>query len=278
MTLPTPRSRLSSSWPSTVAEALAQQETLRAQVVADDHPPTVTAAGLNLAYDTGSDRAAAAIVVLEVAPLARVDTAIAVGRAGFPYTPGLLAFREVPLLIEAYQRLAVVPDVLVCDGHGIAHPRRIGLASHLGVLLDRPSIGVAKTPFLGAHGPLGDRRGATADIVDDGVVIGRARGRRTGCGQRTCRSGTASDWTRRAISCWLWHPVTVSQRPPGRPIPLPRPRYGKRSASAAHPCTGNFSGATLANATLVCLQGGRSNDGTVPGVDLSYAYLPDADL
>jgi deoxyribonuclease V len=80
----------------------------------------------------------------------------------------------VPLLIEAYERLADVPDVLVCDGHGITHPRRIGLASHLGVLLDRPSIGVAKTPFLGAHAPWGDRRGAPADIVDGGEVIGRA--------------------------------------------------------------------------------------------------------
>jgi deoxyribonuclease V len=165
----------STGGPRTVAEAEARQESLRAQVVTtDDHPPIVTAAGLDLAYDTGSDRAAAAVVVLEVATLALIDTATAVGRADFPYTPGLLAFREVPLLVEAYERLTNPPDVLVCDGHGIAHPRRIGLASHLGLLLDRPSIGVAKTPFLGAHGPLGDRRGATADILDGGEVIGCA--------------------------------------------------------------------------------------------------------
>ena len=177
MTLPTPRPRRSSGWPGTVPEAQAQQETLREQVlVADDHPPIVTAAGLDLAYDTGSDRAAAALVVLKVATLARSDGQIAVGRSGLPVHPrSVLAFREVPLLIEAYQRLAVVPDVLLCDGHGIAHPRRIGSWPRTWrVLLDRPSIGVAKTPFLGAHGPLGDRRGATADIVDDGVVIGRA--------------------------------------------------------------------------------------------------------
>jgi deoxyribonuclease V len=167
--------RASAGRPCTVAEAEARQEVLRAQVVTvDDHPPLVTAAGLDMAYDTGSDRAAAAVVVLEVATLARIDAAVALGRADFPYAPGLLAFREAPLLIEAYERLVGVPDVLVCDGHGIAHPRRIGLASHLGVLLDRPSVGVAKTPFLGAHGPLGDRRGATADIVDGGEVIGRA--------------------------------------------------------------------------------------------------------
>jgi deoxyribonuclease V len=175
MTLPTPRSGRSTGRPPTAAEAEAQQESLRAQVVTiDDHPPIVTVAGLDLAYDTESDRAAAAVVVLEVATLARVDAATAVGRSVFPYTPGLLAFREVPLLVEAYQRLTAVPDVLVCDGHGIAHPRRAGLASHLGLLLDRPSIGVAKTPFLGTHTPLGGRRGARADIVDGGDVIGRA--------------------------------------------------------------------------------------------------------
>jgi deoxyribonuclease V len=92
----------STGGPCTVAEAEARQESLRAQVVtADDHPPIVTAAGLDLAYETGSDRAAAAVVVLEVATLALIDTATAVGRADFPYTPGLLAFREVPLLVEA---------------------------------------------------------------------------------------------------------------------------------------------------------------------------------
>ena len=165
----------------TLAEARAQQEALRARVVTvDDHPPIVTAAGLDLAYDTASDRAAAAVVVLDVATLARVDAAAVTGRATFPYSPGLLAFREVPLLIAAYEQLSYRPDVLVCDGHGIAHPRRIGLASHLGVLLDRPSIGVAKAPYLGAHAPLGERHGASADIVDGGEVIGRALRTRDG--------------------------------------------------------------------------------------------------
>lgn len=163
------------------AEARAQQEALRPRVVTvDDHPPVVTAAGLDVAYDPASDRAAAAIVVLDVATLARVDAAVVTGRATFPYAPGLLAFREVPLLTEAYEQLTHAPDLLVCDGHGIAHPRRIGLASHLGVLLDRPSVGVAKTPYLGEHAPLGERRGAAADIVDGGEVIGRALRTRDG--------------------------------------------------------------------------------------------------
>ena len=163
------------------AEARAQQEALRSRVVTvDDHLAVVTAAGLDVAYDPASDRAAAAIVVLDVATLARVDAAVVTGRATFPYAPGLLAFREVPLLTEAYEQLTHAPDLLVCDGHGIAHPRRIGLASHLGVLLDRPSVGVAKTPYLGEHAPLGERRGASADIVDGGEVIGRALRTRDG--------------------------------------------------------------------------------------------------
>src|SRR5690242_7206821 len=97
MTLPMPRSGPSTGRPPTVAEAQSQQKTLRAQVfTSDDHPPIVTAAGFDLAYDTRSERAAAAVVVLEVATLTRVDVATAVGHALVPYTPGLLAFREAP--------------------------------------------------------------------------------------------------------------------------------------------------------------------------------------
>jgi deoxyribonuclease V len=162
-------------WPTTVAEAEAVQESLRSRVVTvDDHPSFTTVAGLDLAYDTASDRAVAAVVVLDARTLERLETATAAGRATFPYAPGVLAFREIPLLLAALDRLDRPPDLLVCDGHGIAHPRRLGLASHLGVLLDRPSIGVAKTPFVGASAALGVDRGATADIDDDGEVVGRA--------------------------------------------------------------------------------------------------------
>ncbi|WP_260416954.1 endonuclease V [Paractinoplanes abujensis] len=133
-------------------------------------PRTVT--GLDVTYETGSDRAVAAAVVVDVASLAVAEVAIHRGLADFPYVPGLLAFREVPLLVAAVEKLATPPALLVCDGYGLAHPKRFGLASHLGVVLDLPSYGVAKTAFVGAFTPPAEARGSHADLTDDGEVIG----------------------------------------------------------------------------------------------------------
>jgi deoxyribonuclease V len=120
-------------------------------------------------------------VLVEVASLRPVADVTVVGRAAFPYVPGLFAFRELPVLTDALRQLTVQPDVLVCDGYGLAHPRRFGLACHLGVLTGLPSIGVAKTPFVGrAEGELGEHRGATADLQDGPDVIGRALRTRDG--------------------------------------------------------------------------------------------------
>jgi deoxyribonuclease V len=100
--------------------------------------------------------------------------ATAQGAVRFPYVPGLLAFREVPLLLEALERLDRRPELLVCDGYGIAHPRRFGLACHLGVLLDLPSFGVAKNEFIGAYAEPGPRRGEWSPISEGAEVLGRA--------------------------------------------------------------------------------------------------------
>ncbi|MDX6279506.1 MAG: deoxyribonuclease, partial [Kribbellaceae bacterium] len=102
-------------------------------------------AGLDVAYD--GDELAAAIVVLDGQSLVEVDRSIVVGHTTFPYIPGLFAFREVPTLLDALAKLSVTPDLLVCDGQGLAHPRRFGLACHLGVLTGLPTIGVAKNAF-----------------------------------------------------------------------------------------------------------------------------------
>ena len=163
-------------WPSTEAEAIAAQDALRGQVLRSG--PALDelrlAAGVDVAYDTASDRIAGAVVVVDVATLRPVAEATVVGRATFPYVPGLLAFREIPVLAEALEQLAVQPDVLVCDGYGLAHPRRFGLACHLGVLTGLPSVGVAKTPFVGRPaGDLDARRGATVDLLADGETVGR---------------------------------------------------------------------------------------------------------
>ncbi len=172
---------MTDGWPRTVDEALAVQDELRSRVdlvgPGPTHPRTV--AGLDVAYHGDGTRLAAAAVVLDAATLAVVDTAVALGRPAFDYVPGMFAFREVPALLEALGRLTVRPDVLVCDGHGVAHPRRFGLACHLGVVTGVPTFGVGKTPLVGEWDGLGPARGAWAPLVDGGEQVGavvRTRG------------------------------------------------------------------------------------------------------
>ena len=137
-----------------------------------------TVAGLDVAY--AGDRLAAAVVVLDLEDLSVRDTAVVFGRPEFPYIPGLFAFREVPSLLAALEKLSVRPDMLVCDGHGLAHPRRFGLASHLGVLTDLPSFGVGKTRLVGTHAVPGEERGAREPLIDDGETVGAVVRTRTG--------------------------------------------------------------------------------------------------
>ncbi len=119
-----------------------------------------------------SGRLIAAVTVLDVSTLEVVDTAVVHGSTDFPYVSGLFAFREAPSLLDALGRVTVDPDVLVCDGQGVAHPRRFGLACHLGVLTDLPSIGVGKTS-LGHYETPGAERGAWTPLVLDGENVGR---------------------------------------------------------------------------------------------------------
>jgi deoxyribonuclease V len=167
------------NWPTTAADAIAVQEELRRLV--DPTDPSDTAgtagppqfvAGLDVSYD--GDRLAAAVVVLDWETLAEVDRSVVHGETTFPYVPGLFAFREVPALLAALERLRTTPDLLVCDGQGLAHPRRFGLACHLDVLTGIPSIGAAKTTFVGSYAEIGQEPGATADLVDGGEVVGAA--------------------------------------------------------------------------------------------------------
>ncbi|GAA3851627.1 endonuclease V [Saccharothrix violaceirubra] len=157
----------------TVEEAVAEQERLRPLVraVADPDFTPRFVAGLDVAYGD-DDRVVGAVVVLD-ADLRTVDEAVVSGVAEFPYVSGLFAFRELPSLLAAVKKLTVAPDLLVCDGQGVAHPRRFGLACHLGVLADLPSIGVAKTP-MGPYDLPGTAKGSCTDLVDDGEVVGRA--------------------------------------------------------------------------------------------------------
>lgn len=162
-------------WPSGVDEARRIQDELRGLLDLDAPGPQriETIAGLDVAYDEGSERLAAAVVVLRAKTLEVVAASSAVGTAAFPYVPGLFAFRELPTLVEALRALTVVPDLLVCDGHGVAHPRRFGLACHLGVLTGLPSVGVGKTRLVGAYEEPPAERGASSPLVEGGEVVGR---------------------------------------------------------------------------------------------------------
>ncbi len=131
-------------------------------------------AGLDVSYATGDTHLVAAAVVLSVPELEVVDSATVIAEPRFPYVAGLFAFREVPPLLEAIEALEVTPDAFVCDGFGVAHPRRFGLASHLGVSLDRPTLGVAKSPFVGDAEPPAVERGCWSPLVDSEEVVGRA--------------------------------------------------------------------------------------------------------
>lgn len=159
-------------WPKTETGAVAIQEHLRSLVRVEEPPQIRMAAGLDVAYRDGDDLVAV-VTVLDVTTLSVVDSAVVRGEAEFPYVPGLFAFREAPPLLDALDELSVRPDVLVCDGQGLAHPRRFGLACHLGVLTDLPSIGVGKTA-MGRYEPPGEERGDWSPLQLDGEVVGRA--------------------------------------------------------------------------------------------------------
>ncbi|GAB2853371.1 endonuclease V [Actinoallomurus bryophytorum] len=167
-------------WPATAEEATAIQDTLRPLAdLTSPGPPTLrTVAGLDVAY--ADDRLAAAVVVLDADSLDVVEEATVLDRPAFPYIPGLFAFRELPALVGALRELTVTPDLLVCDGHGLAHPKRFGLACHLGVLTGLPAIGVGKTRLVGSYDEPATDRGAWSALSDGGQVVGRALRTQTG--------------------------------------------------------------------------------------------------
>ncbi|MEV6792394.1 endonuclease V [Streptomyces sp. NPDC051320] len=164
-------------WPAEPAAAREVQDALRTRVVLDEVGPLPgegPVTGVDVAYDDERNLVAAAAVVLDTTTLTVVEEATAVGRVAFPYVPGLLAFRELPAVLAALGRLRSDPGMVICDGYGIAHPRRFGLASHLGVLTGLPVIGVAKNPFMFACKEPGRLRGESSPLLDDGEEVGRA--------------------------------------------------------------------------------------------------------
>ena len=158
-------------WNVSPAQARAIQESLRERVITEDHFGEIrTVAGVDIGIKKGLGRAAA--VLLDFPSLALRDYVVIKAELRFPYVPGLLSFRECPPALAALRALPQRPDLLVCDGQGLAHPRRFGIACHLGVLLDIPAIGAAKSRLIGAHDAPAAERGSQAALLDGEEVIG----------------------------------------------------------------------------------------------------------
>jgi deoxyribonuclease V len=164
-------------WPTTLEEAQAIQQRLRTQVIThDDFGEIRTIAGVDAGYEgdpqAGQALARAAVVVLAYPSLEPLDYVVARRPAPIPYVPGFLSFREAPAVLAALDELRVRPDLLICDGQGIAHPRRLGIATHIGLLAGIPSIGCAKSLLVGRHDPVPDERGAYVPLTHRGEQIG----------------------------------------------------------------------------------------------------------
>jgi deoxyribonuclease V len=160
-------------WRVSFREAVAIQESLRQRLaIRPLAGPVRLVAGTDVAYSKPTHRMYAAIVVLALPSLEVVETVQAASPARFPYLPGLFTFREVPPLLSALRRLRTRPDAFLFDGQGLAHPRRLGLACHAGLLLGVPSVGCAKSRLVGTHGAVRPERGAWAELVHEGETVG----------------------------------------------------------------------------------------------------------
>lgn len=161
------------AWDVSPKEAIEIQKSLAENVrMEDDFDEIRTVAGVDVGFEDDNTVTRAAVVVLDIETLEPVTSAVARLPTTFPYVPGLLSFREVPAVLEAMKQLLVRPDLLLCDGQGIAHPRRLGIAAHLGLLVDIPAVGVAKSRLTGTYGELPREKGATVPLMDKGEQIG----------------------------------------------------------------------------------------------------------
>jgi len=163
------------SWDLTPREAVAVQNELRSRVRIEPLTGDInTIAGADISFNKFSEAIYSGIVVLRLPDLQIIESVGIRSTAKFPYVPGLLSFREIPSLLECWDQLKIKPDVLMLDGQGIAHPRRIGIACHAGVLLDLPTIGCAKSILVGRHGELAPEAGSRSPLIDKGEQVGVA--------------------------------------------------------------------------------------------------------
>jgi deoxyribonuclease V len=162
-------------WQITAAEAKQIQLGLASQVSPkSNHIEPRFIGGVDISAPNPAGFARAAAIVLSYPEFDIVEVKTIEDKPNFPYVPGLLSFREAPLILAVCEKLSVNPDLIIVDGQGIAHPRRFGIASHLGLILDTPTIGCAKSRLCGTHSPVASQAGAYADLIDNGEIIGVA--------------------------------------------------------------------------------------------------------
>lgn len=167
------KAKLRSRWSLTPRDAIRLQERLRSKVVQEDRFGDIrTIAGADLAFNPATGMAVAGVIVYRFPELEEIERRFAWRRLEFPYVPGLLSFREIPILRAAFALLENEPDLLMIDGHGRAHPRRFGIACHVGVLFDKPSIGCAKSILVGEYSGLRARAGSTASLIHKEERVG----------------------------------------------------------------------------------------------------------
>ena len=168
-------------WDVTYREAIKIQEQLKGKVILRKiaNRPTYIA-GLDVSYQKGTHQVWAGAVVLNFPELAVIEERWVEREVSFPYIPGLLSFREIPALLDVLSKITLEPDIIFCDGQGVAHPRGLGIASHLGVILKRPSIGCAKSRLVGDHDPVGEMKGDYSYLRYGGKVIGAVMRTRQG--------------------------------------------------------------------------------------------------
>jgi deoxyribonuclease V len=158
--------KLRSRWDLAPREAMRLQERLRKRVVLEDRFDAVrTVAGADLAFDPATDTAFAGVIVYRFPEMQEIERRMARRKLHFPYVPGLLSFRESPILMAAFARLRTKPDLILIDGHGLAHPRLFGIACHIGVLFDKPAVGCGKSLLVGEFKEPGARAGSTSPLI-----------------------------------------------------------------------------------------------------------------
>lgn len=169
------------AWQLTLDEAIAIQEQLQAEVITEDKfkEPVQYVAGVDMGFEADGTISRAAVAVLSFPDLQVIETSLAYRPTTFPYIPGFLSFREIPAVLDALEKITTIPDIILCDGQGIAHPRRFGIACHLGVLVDIPTIGVAKSLLVGKHEILPETRGSWQPLIHKGETIGAVLRSRT---------------------------------------------------------------------------------------------------